>query len=290
MSILTEVAPLNLLLAYPYLKAPALEALRQAGSRVRFLLDSGAFTAWKSGSPIALDDYCRFLERLPVTPWRYFTLDVIGDPKASLANYEIMRRRGFKPMPIFTRGDEPDILEYYYSTSDVVGIGSGVGTPKRRGFINGVMTLAKGRRVHWLGFTDVDYLKYYRPYMADSSTWATALQYAVLKLYDRNGRSFKVSKQDFARRPSPDVRRILDTYEISPSVLAVKGNWKNSGSGKYPIEWATLRSSVRCQLDVGRALDTHLFMAVTSDMQIRLALDAYDFWQAREPSLLQRAA
>ena len=63
---------LNTLIAYPYLKPDAVEMLRARADQVRFVLDSGAFTAWKSGNPIALDDYCRFIEGLPIKPWRYF--------------------------------------------------------------------------------------------------------------------------------------------------------------------------------------------------------------------------
>ena len=59
------------------------------------LIDSGAFTAWKANESISLDDYCRFIEKLPVTPWGYFQLDVVGDPDGTIRNYDEMRRRGF---------------------------------------------------------------------------------------------------------------------------------------------------------------------------------------------------
>ena len=79
---------LNILVAYPYMNPQVIESLRRCGSWLRFTLDSGAFTAWKAGKPIELDDYCRFLEQLPIKPWRYFTLDVIGNPDGTLKNYE----------------------------------------------------------------------------------------------------------------------------------------------------------------------------------------------------------
>lgn len=127
---------LNVLVAYPYATPQVVEQLRQCGPDLRFLLDSGAFTAWKAGKPIELDDYCRFLEALPVKPWRYFALDVIGDPHGTMRNYEAMLRRGFSPVPIFTRGEDPSVLEDYYKTSDVVGIGGLVGTANNRGFVH----------------------------------------------------------------------------------------------------------------------------------------------------------
>ncbi len=77
---------LSCLAAYPYMSPPTVDMLNRNKDNLRFLLDSGAFTAWKAGKPIALDDYCKFLDTLPFKPWRYFTLDVIGDPKNTLKN------------------------------------------------------------------------------------------------------------------------------------------------------------------------------------------------------------
>ena len=77
---------MNVLMAYPYLTPPALKFWRDNQDSIDMLVDSGAFTAWKSGNPIQLDDYCRFLDGLEMKPWRYFALDVIGDPAATEKN------------------------------------------------------------------------------------------------------------------------------------------------------------------------------------------------------------
>jgi hypothetical protein len=272
---------LNLLVAYPYMTASIIKILAENQSRVRFLLDSGAFTAWKAGKPIAIDDYCRFIENLPIKPWRYFTLDVIGDPAGSLKNYEILIKRGFKPVPIFTRGESPSALDEYYKTSDVVGIGGLVGTQKNRGFVNGIMKHVGKRRVHWLGFTSTEYLKQYRPYMCDSSSWAGALIFASLKIYDKGGRFVACQKKDFVRHPSPDIVRLLREYEIDPMLFAKASNWKNSGKGDYPTEMVAFRSFVKFQREVGTELGTKIFMAVASDWQTKLSLEAYDFWDRK---------
>jgi len=272
---------LNLLVAYPYMKKPVIEKLVEHGDKIRFLLDSGAFTAWKSGKPIDLDDYCRFIEKLPIKPWRYFTLDVIGDPHASMKNYQTMLDRGFNPIPIFTRGEDVSVIEDYYKTSDVVGLGGLVGTPKNKAFVNAVMRKVAGRRVHWLGFTSTDYIKHYRPYMCDSSSWVMSLTYASLALYDRNGRFVKCSKQDFAKKPSNDVLRLLREYDINPADLGVAGNWKNSGKGDYPIEKAAFRSYTKFQADVFKNAGTLFFMAVASNWQIELSVLAHNFWREK---------
>jgi len=158
--------------------------LQENRDNVRFLLDSGAFTAWKAGKPIALDDYCRFIESLPFESWRYFMLDVIGDPAATMRNYETMLKRGFNPIPIFTRGEDPSVLDDYYKTSDLVAIGGLVGTPGNKGFVKGIMEKVGGRRVHWLGFFDCNFVKHYRPYSCDSSTWKVGATFKNFNVVD----------------------------------------------------------------------------------------------------------
>ncbi len=158
-----EQVKLNILVAYPYINKMMIETVTEHEGSIRWLVDSGAFTAWKAGKEVSIDAYCKFIEGLPVAPWRYFTLDVIGNPKASMANYEVMLKRGFNPIPIFTRGEDPSVLDEYYKTSDVVGVGGLVGTKGNKGFVNGIMKHVGGRKVHWLGFTNAEYIKHYKP-------------------------------------------------------------------------------------------------------------------------------
>lgn len=272
---------LNLLVAYPYMKKPTIEVLAENQDCIRFVLDSGAFTAWKAGKSVNIDDYCRFIDSLPFKPWRYFTLDVIGDPEASMKNYEIMLKRGYNPVPIFTRGEDPSVLDDYYKTSDVVGIGGLVGTGGNKGFVNGIMNHVAGRKVHWLGFTSVDYIKYYKPYMCDSSSWVMALTYAQMKLYDKGGRFVSLSKKDFMTHPKPDAIRLLREYELNPADFAISSNWKNSGKGTYPTEKAAFRSFVKFQRDIHMNVGTKMFMAVSCDWQVKLSLEAYQFWKGK---------
>lgn len=97
---------LNILIAYPYFNSKIIQELTPLidEGHCRFLLDSGAFSCDTLGIKITVDDYCRFLDNLPVKPWRYFMLDVVGDPEKTIKNYEIMLSRGYTPIPVFTRG------------------------------------------------------------------------------------------------------------------------------------------------------------------------------------------
>ena len=255
--------------------------LNENKNKIRFLLDSGAFTAWKAGKPIALDDYCRFIESLPFKPWRYFTLDVIGDPEASFKNYETMLKRGFNPVPIFTRGEDLSMIDEYYKTSDVLGLGGLVGTKGNLGFVKGIMKHIGKRKVHWLGFVNQKFVNYYKPYMCDCSTWASSVIYARMNLYIKNGKWINATKKDFENSPSKEIRNVFKDYGIDINRLQKKEEWKNSGKGDCALEIVPCRSWVKYQLDLDRKMNVNFFLACASDMQVKLMLDSYNYWMSK---------
>lgn len=265
---------LNLLVAYPYLQGQILDVIRNAASDIRLVVDCGAFTAWKAGKSIEVDDYCRFLESLPVTPWRYFALDVVGGPEGTLRNYEAMRRRGFRPVPIFTRGEDPAVLEHYYETSDLVGVGGLVGTKGNTGFVNGIMRRIGSRKVHLLGFTRVEFLRAYRPYMCDASSWESGARFAAWKLYMGRGEFRTVGKGDFAQRPDTRVASVIRSYGIDPTELRRQAAWH----GKYSLNrYICAASGVAFSLDVQRNLGTLVFLAVSAAGGAPLLVNAYRY-------------
>lgn len=259
----TDRAPLNLLIAYPYMTAGAfalLDELRQVGP-VRWLLDSGAFTAWKAGTPIRLDDYCRFVEGLKHQPWRYFNLDVIGDGPASLANYERMRSRGFAPVPVFTRGEALSVLDRYYETSDVVGIGglvSRVSDP--RGYVKHLEPHLRGRKYHLLGFSQLDWLKYLRPYSVDSSSWESAARYGQLAVYMGRGRIESIDFKTYQKRLGRDeaLAARVRALGYDPTSLRHDAAWRG---GQGIARQVTTVSWMAFSIDAERNLGTHVFLA-----------------------------
>lgn len=274
-----EDYPLNILVAYPYMDKVTIKFLHDNQKDIRFLLDSGAFTAWKAGNPIDINEYCDFINKLPFKPWRYFMLDVIGDPEGTQENYKIMLKKGLNPIPIFTRGEDLSLIDEYYKTSDVVGLGGLVGTKGNKGFVKGVMDGAvNGRKVHWLGFNAKDFLGKYRPYMCDSSSWSSAVRYAAVKLYDKNGKWYQVGKQDFAKRPPQHIIDLIKSYGIDPKRMAKENEWRNSGKGDCGLEVLTCRSWTRYQIDIKRKLGSNFFLACASSWQVRLMHESWQYW------------
>jgi hypothetical protein len=265
---------LNVLCAFPYMSESRIALLNEHRHKLRFLLDSGAFTAWRAGKTVELDAYCRLIERLPFKPWRYFTLDVVGDHAATLRNYEMMLKRGFKPLPIFTRGAPLRDLSRYYDTSDVVAIGGLVGTTGNKGFVNGIMKHVGKRRVHWLGLTSLPFLKTYRPYMVDTSSWESGAQFAAFRLYAGSGRLITCAKHMFQTRPDPDLCAALESYGVQPQILAKNASWHGGYSVNRTLN---AHSGVRLMLDLQEKLGTLYFLGADgADHSFHLLVRGYD--------------
>ncbi len=87
---------LNVLVAYPYWKKEMTSVVQSMPDTMRLLIDSGAFTAWRSGKPIDKKDYADFIDNLSIKPWRYFSLDVIGDAKRTQENLDRLIQKGYE--------------------------------------------------------------------------------------------------------------------------------------------------------------------------------------------------
>jgi hypothetical protein len=276
---------LNILAAVPYCNAPLFTALEKYKDQVRFVLDSGAFTAWKAGKTVDIDTYCKFIDEMPVKPWRYFLLDVVGDPAATVKNYEIMLRRGYNPIPVFTRGEDPSVIDDFYKTSEVVGIGGLVQTKGNRGFVNGIMRHIGKRKVHWLGFTKPEYVIHYKPYMCDSSSWVAPMKYGRIPLYLGNGKFVVALRKDFYVNPSKEITDAIHTYGLDPNLFKHKVNWVNSGKHRNPIEWLAFRSALWANRELEALTGSKVFFAVACDWQMLSLLTELPFVRSVKPSL-----
>jgi len=254
---------LPFLAAYPFLKKfPA--AVARHADVLDLFVDSGAFTAWTLKIDITLDEYCGFLDSLPVLPWRYLTLDVIGDPEATLRNYEELRRRGYAPVPIVTRGDEAEAINRYYEGSDFVAFGgvTGVGNSSAA-WCKAVMQIVGDRKAHLLGMTRMEWVKALRPYSVDSSSWMQAARFGTVAVYMGGG----VMKQFNPRKGPPprDVAARIRRYGIDPFALAKGDNLKGAwGLGQQVAALSWVELSYDCET----ALGTRLFLAAATEQYL----------------------
>lgn len=265
---------LNILTAYPYLKDEAIEILIRNKSKINFLLDSGAFTAWKAGNKINLNEYIGFIKSLKIKPWGYFNLDVIGDGHASYVNYKKMLDADLRPIPIFTRGEDIKMVDAYYETSDVLAIGGLVGTRGNKGYVKSLMKIINGRKVHWLGFTDKEFIKYFKPYSCDSSSVTMAGRYGQFELFDRvRGLWFKCNKKDFASKPNQQICTLLESYNILPKELSSRDKWH----GVSLSEQISFQSHIRASIEYKKRLNVSYFIALARvPFDLELSIKMFD--------------
>lgn len=92
--------------------------------RFVFLLDSGAFTAWRSGKKIPLEDYAEFVsENRRLFRGGAFNLDVIGSDRDSYENWLELKRLGAETIPVHHFGDDDAYLKKYLDQSDCIALG-----------------------------------------------------------------------------------------------------------------------------------------------------------------------
>lgn len=192
----------NVLLSYEYFTDSyrrVLENHDPAGFRL--MIDSGAFTAWTKGKQVDIHEYARFLGNLPAE-WEVdaIQLDVIGDHKATLANFLRMLDMGVDVIPVFTRGAPIEDREIMYQHKDYVALGGLVNNPTYLPFVRYFMRTNEGRRVHWLGYTRPPDMKRYRPASVDSSAISGTQRYGAINYYRGRGELRTIQRVVFGSR------------------------------------------------------------------------------------------
>ena len=269
---------LNLLVAYPYLNKKTIQHIinfeQENPEALRFLLDSGAFTAFSSGKPIKLDDYCFFLDNLPFKPWKYFALDVIGDKDQTIKNYDTMLSRGFDPLPIFTHGSSFDVIDYYYSKTDYIAYGGLVNQPKNSliYYINEFQKKVAGRKSHLLGYTSMAGVKNFKPYSCDSSSWEGGARFGNADIYVGNGNMVKASKKDFITKPSDKVIKACKLLGVDINTAKTNSGFSGGNSFLRKVGGA---SWVKMSMDCESNLGTKLFLASATTNGMDILTNAY---------------
>lgn len=146
---------------------------------VKTILDSGAFSAWKSGTKVNVDE---LIEEAKRPGWHEVAaFDPIGDPDSSLANALKMRNAGLPVIPIFHFGESWDFLEYYKSSfGDRIGLGgiaTGISAIERKRWLDQVFARAYPAKFHGFGVASEDLLMRFPFYSVDSASWHTGLRY-----------------------------------------------------------------------------------------------------------------
>jgi hypothetical protein len=280
---------LNILVAYPYFDKDMEKVLSKVPhDEYRLIVDSGAFSAWNSGHEIKLDDYCEFLRRIEgkFAPFRAVQLDVYGNPQATMVQYREMRDRGLDVMPVFTRGDTPEALDYFCSTADYLMFGGiATGRDNNRNYVKWFMEMLRkehpGKQVHRLGFTDMDFVKVFRPASLDNSSHTIGMRFGHFHLYKGGGVLAVYGRKDFARRPDPTLVGLMEKMgfgfeemrKLAQAEAWVGHTWQFSDLRGFMC-LAGMVAHVYRAYEVERRLGTKIYLACAKEYQIRMVFEA----------------
>jgi len=152
------------------------------------MLDSGAFSAFRSGKTVDVLRYCQFIERNWDGIDLYVNLDVIGDAGASSANLRLMESRGLSPMPVFHFGEDFDLLRRMRDNYPLVGLGGMVprSRPRMLEWLSTVFDKLP-HKYHGFGIGDTSLISTFPFHSIDNTTWKRIVQQPVLKTKTNSG-------------------------------------------------------------------------------------------------------
>lgn len=288
-----KLPKLNLLVAFPYFSKSIYKLLlTKDPDSFRLIIDSGAFTAWNTGKQISLDNYAKFLKTIP-SHWEYKSvqLDVFGNPEQTYINYLKMMDMGFNEiMPVFTRGDSLERLEEFYSYTNYIMFGGIVVGGENKNYVKWFCEMNKGRKAHWLGFVNLPFMKHYKPYSVDSSSWTRGARFGTLEFYNGFGEIKIHNKKIFIEKPPEKIIKVLKESGFTVNeilALSNKESWTSSGyyrpeiCNKSLAFFMTALAHVRRSLDVEKKLGTQIYLACGGENQVETLFECVKFLNER---------
>ena len=259
------------LVSFAYMPQALIATIQKNIDSLDLILDSGAFTAFNTGRTIELRDYMSFLNEIPFPVRFYFTLDSIGDPKRTDSNLVELQRKGFKPVPVFTRGQTRKDFERY-AERGLIGIGGIAGTADNAGYLlvlyeTGVFA---NRDVLWLGFWDRDFLLHFKPYSCDTMSWISCARFARSWVYERR-QLISFTKETYNRR---EVIHFCSRYGIDHGLLKQEVNWRGLMNNNIAQLVQTI-SMIEYQQMIERKNGTKIFLACSTVDELNLILHAH---------------
>lgn len=188
-----------LLVSFVYLK-PFLDRRPQYRYRT-WAMDSGAFSAQRSGTPVDLVEYtetCRELLATDPTLAEVFALDVIGDWRASLKNTEAMWKAGVPAIPCFHVGEPEDALVGMARDYPKIALGGAVGLrPKpKKAWTAQCFACIWPKAVHGFGFGAEWALMDFPFHSVDATSWESPNRFGNWRAFDGARVSVRGSHQN----------------------------------------------------------------------------------------------
>lgn len=158
--------------------------------KLNLLVDSGAFTAFRSGQPIEVGEYIEWCKSIyHESAWQYVALDVVRDPRATAVNLTAMVAAGLKPMPVQTIGAPMEQVSEMVAINDHICVAGGIDNPVNwmQGRYNKVFEASGNKaRIHGLGFVKWPAMWQCHLNSVDSSSWMAGQRWGHVFLFSPN--------------------------------------------------------------------------------------------------------
>lgn len=197
------------------------------------MIDSGAFTlfnAKESREWLTLDNYCKFISEHEQDCEKYVMLDKVGDDVQSKVNYEIMVKRGFRPMYVLTMFDKD--MRYFRDTMNVnrnCCVAGGVTTKSdwmTKRFQDAYKGSLEKALIHGLGYVTFPRVLQLPLASVDSSSWiAGAQRFGSLFWFDKGLKGMSYKDIIKKKKVPEGLRTVLDDIEVSVSDFMNKDNF-----------------------------------------------------------------
>lgn len=176
LEVVRELKPKNILLSYWYFRnKPLSEFCSQLGYKPNILLDSGAYSAFTKNKTVNFLDYMKYIDDNSEWIGQYISLDVIGDSNLTYLLYNVMKQKGYTPIPVYHYGEHPSALYRYINLGEKrIALGGTVPIKNKIKIVEWCEELRKQYPLvdfHLLGSTNKVVLESQCVTSCDSSTW-----------------------------------------------------------------------------------------------------------------------
>jgi hypothetical protein len=237
------------------------ERLRPVNGRIKFMMDSGAFTAWSNGAVIDRSKFERAAKNAiegysDVFDFSIVSLDVIPGArgrdttpeefanacKGSAENYDYLRRSiGDAVKPVFHTGD-PDWLLDEYADAEVIGLGmsQNLSEDSRIAWVRRTSERLAHKKLHGLAATGYTMMRAAPWYSVDSAAWMYAASMGALNWLRPNGKLIAIPISD----KSPKLKMRNMHLTTLPAIYYEELREKMHAAG-LDIEQAKISGEVR---------------------------------------------
>lgn len=184
-------APFDALVSAHYFSGvhePVIAEAAKAG--MTLIGDSGAYSAMSLGKPVDIDKFCGWVERNQKHLCWVASLDAIGHPEQSLANYQYMVRNGLAVVPTVHFPADPRELDRY-ADRQLVGLGGVAARKDHKTVLKWLVSMFRyarathpAMRFHGWGMTRSTYIDHLPFYSVDSSAFGAGYRYGRVSVWD----------------------------------------------------------------------------------------------------------